>query len=117
MSKISLLLLTALFFISSSAFAISTSDKAVSNAKKKTADFVQVVDLSATEEAQVYEVLLAKEQKNLALKIDYKDNKEAYKAAMKPFNKKYNRQIKDIVGKDKMKKMNQYYKAQRSADK
>jgi len=111
MSKITTLLLTALLFISTSVFAVSASDKAVNNAKKKAADFVQVVDLNANEEAQVYKILLAKEQNTLAAKKEHKDDKQAFKSATKPFNKKANRQIKDIIGKERMKKMNKYFKA------
>ena len=117
MAKITTLLLIALLFISTAVFAVSTSDKAVSSAKKKTADFVQVVELNAGEEAQVYKVLLAKEQNTLAAMTDYKGDKQAFKAATKPLNKNSNRQIKDIIGKDKMQTMNRYYKAQRAADK
>jgi len=117
MSKITTLLLTALLFVSTSVFAISTSDKAVNNAKKKTADFVQVVELNADEEAQVYKILLAKEQNTLAARAEHKEDKQAFKAAIKPFNKKANRQVKDIIGKDRMKTMNFYYKTKKMANK
>ncbi len=117
MSKITTLLLTALLFVSTSVFAISASEKVVKIAKSKTADFVQVVELNADEEAQVYKVLLAKEQNTLAARTEHKGDKQSFKDATKPFNKKINRQIKDIIGKDKMKKMNQFYKAQRAANK
>jgi len=117
MSKISTLLLSALLFSSASVFAFSTADKAVSNAKKKTADFVHVVQLNANEEAQVYKVLLAKEKNALAAKEEHKGDKKAFKAATKPLNKKYNRQIKDIIGKDRMKEMNEYNKEKRAAAK
>lgn len=111
------LLLTALLFISTSVFAISTSEKAVKIAKNKTAEFVQVVELTADEEEQIYNILLAKEQNTLAAREEHKGDKQAFKAATKPFNKKANRQVKDIIGKDRMKKMNQFYAAKRSANK
>jgi len=117
MSKITTLLLTVLLFISTSVFAISASDKAVKKAKNKTADFVQVVELNASEEAQVYKILLAKEQNTLAARAENKGDKQGFKEATKPFNKKSNRQIKDVIGKDKMKKMNQFYKEQKAANK
>ena len=117
MSKITTLFLTALLFISTSVFATSASDKAVKVAEKKTADYVQVVKLNGNEQAQVYKILLAKEQNTLAAKTEHKGDKEAFKAATKPFTKKANRQIKDIVGKDKMQKMNQFYKTQRAENK
>lgn len=117
MSKITTLLLTAVLFISSSFVAISATDKAVSNAKGKIADFVQVVELNADEEAQVYTALLAKEQNTLTAKVEYKGDKKGFKAVTKPFNEKINRQIKEIIGKDRMKKMNKFYKAKRAASK
>lgn len=117
MSKITTLFLTALLFISTSVFATSASDKAVKVAEKKIADFVQVVKLNGNEQAQVYKILLAKEQNTLAAKTEHKGDKEAYKSATKPFNIKSNRQIKDIIGKDRMKTMNRYYKEQKVANK
>lgn len=117
MSKITTLLLTVLLFISASVYALSASEKAVEAAKTKTADFVQVVELNASEEAQVYKILLAKEQNTLAARTEHKGDKQGFKAATKPFNKKSNRQIKDVIGKDKMKAMNHYYKTKRAANK
>lgn len=117
MSKITTLFLTALLFISTSVFAASASDKAVEVAEKKTADYVRVVKLNGNEQAQVYKILLAKEQNTLLARQEHKGDKEAYKSATKPFNKKSNRQIKDIIGKDKMKKMNDFYTAKRAANK
>jgi len=117
MSKITTLLLTALLFVSTSVFTISASENAVKVAKNKTADFVQVIELNTDEQKQVYKILLAKEQNTLAARTEHKGDKKAFKDATKPFNKKSNRQIKDIIGKDKMKKMNQFYKAQRAANK
>jgi len=114
MSKLSTVLLTVLILLSGSTFAMSLSDKASEHAKNKTADFVQIVQLNADEEAQVYKILLAKEQNTLAAREKHKDDKQAFKSATKPFNKKYNRQIKDIIGKDRMKKMNQFFKEQKS---
>ena len=117
MKIISTSLITALLFISTSVFAMSVSEKAVKTAKNKTADFVQVVNLNKDEEAQVYKVLLAKEQNTLAARTEHKDDKKAFRAATKPFNKKSNRQIKDIIGGKRMQQMNQYTKAQRAASK
>jgi len=117
MSKITILLLTALLFVSTSVFAFSVSDKAEGNAKKKIDDFIQVVELNTSEKALVYKILLAKEQNTLVARKEHKGDKEAFKSATKPFNRKANRQIKDIIGKDKMKKMNQFYKAQKAAKK
>jgi len=110
MTKISTVLLTLFIIFSSSLSAMSLADKASSYAKSKTAEFVKVVHLTSDEEAQVYKILLVKEQNNLTARAEYKDDKQGFKAATKPLNKKYNRQIKDIIGKDKMKKMNQYFK-------
>jgi len=110
MSKISTVLLTALLLFSSSIFAMSLSEKASTYAKGKTTEFVQVVKLSSDEEAQVYKILLAKEQNTLAAREKYKGDKQGFKAVTKPVNKKYNRQIKDIIGKDRMKAMNKYFK-------
>jgi hypothetical protein len=117
MFKLSTRLIAALLFISTSVFATSASDKAVKAAEKKTADYVQVVKLNGNEQAQVYKILLAKEQNTLLARQEHKGDKEAFKAATKPFNKKSNRQIKDIIGKDKMQKMNQFYKTQKAASK
>ena len=110
MSKITTLLLITLLSISTSVFSFSMTDKAVTSAKNKTADFVQVVQLNADEQTQVYKILLAKEQNTLAARQKFKGDKKGFKAATKPLNKQYNRQIKDIIGKDRMKAMNQYFK-------
>lgn len=117
MAKITTLLLITLLFISTNAFAVSISDKAVNNAKSKTADFVNVVQLTADEEGQIYKILLAKEQHTLVAKEEHKDDKQAFKAVTKPFNIKANRQVKDIIGKDRMKKMNLYLKEKKVANK
>ncbi|WOH39492.1 hypothetical protein RI844_09755 [Thalassotalea fonticola] len=114
MKNLSTILMTVLLFISTSVFAAETADKA---AQKQTADYVQVVNLNKDEEAKVYQVLLEKEQQYSAAKKEHKGDKQALKAATKPLNKKYNRQIKDIIGADKMKKMNEYKKAQKAANK
>ena len=90
MAKITTLLLSALLFISTAVFAVSTSDKAVSSAKKKTADFVQVVELNAGEEAKVYKVLLAKEQNTLAAMTDYK-------GVNRPLRRQLNLLIKIVI--------------------
>ena len=60
-----------------------------------------------------YKILFAKEVNNLTVRAEYKGDKQGFKAATKPFNKKSNRQIKDIIGKEKMKKMNQYFKSKK----
>jgi len=117
MSKISILLLTTLLIFSNAIFAISVADKAMEIAKDKAADFVKIVELNENEASKIYKILLAKEQSNMLARQDYKGDKEGFKAATKPLNKKYNRQIKDVIGKNKMKKMNQFYKAQRAANK
>ncbi len=114
MFKIATLLLTTSLFLSTSVFAGSLADRAVDNAKSKIADFVKVIQLDSAEKERVYKILLAKEQKNLTAKKEHKDDKEAYRKAVSPFNKQYNRQIKDIIGKDKMKQMNKFYKAQKA---
>ena len=117
MSKISSLLLTTLLMFSTSVFAISVTDKAMEIAKDKAADFVQVVELNENEASNIYKILLAKEQNTILARQEHKADRASFKAATKPLNKKYNRQIKDVIGKDRMKKMNQFYKAQRAANK
>ena len=116
MKNLSTILMTVLLFISTSVFAVDTADKTAKAAQKNTAAFVQVVNLNKNEEAKGYQILLAKEQQYSAAKKEHKGDKKAFKAATKPLNKKYNRQIKDIIGADKMKKMNEYKKAQRAAN-
>ncbi len=117
MSKISILLLTILLIFSNGIFAISVADKAVRIAKDKAADFVKIVKLNENEASTIYKILLEKEQSAVLARQDYKGDKKGFKAVVKPLNIKYNRQIKDVIGKDKMKKMNQFYKAQRATNK
>ena len=110
-------LMAVLLFISTTIFAISAEDKIIKAAKAKTASFVQVVNLDKDEEVQVYKILLTKEQQLSVARKKYKGDKEAFRAEMKPANRDYNRQIKDIIGGKRMKEMNEYNKAQRAANK
>lgn len=109
--------MTVLLFISTSVFANTAEEKVAKAAKKRTDAFVQVVNLNKDEEDKVYKILLAKEHKLSATRKKHKGDKEAFKAEMKPLNRNYNRQIKDIIGGERMVKMNQYTKAQRAANK
>ena len=77
MSKLTTIFITALLFLSSSVFAISATEKNEVNAKSKLESFVQVVNLNANEQAQVYKVLLAKEQSTMLARQDYKGDKKA----------------------------------------
>ncbi len=116
MSKILTILLTLSVIFSSDTFAMSLSDKAAETAKNKTAEYVQVVKLTSDEASQVYQILLVKEQNTLEAREKYKGDKLGFKAATKPMNQKYNRQIKDLIGKDKMKTMNKYFKAKKASN-
>ncbi|WP_435274131.1 hypothetical protein ACMAZF_12400 [Psychrobium sp. nBUS_13] len=117
MSKILTLLLAALLIISGNAWGFPSLDKATQNAKTKTTEFVKTIGLTPAQESAVYKILLAKEQKNVALKQIHKGNKKSFKIAIKPFNKQFNRRIKDLIGKDNMTLMNQYFKAKKSEKK
>ncbi len=116
MKNLSIILLTLSFFISSSVFAGDTIDQVAKIAKRKTAEFVQVLNLSKDEEEKVYQILLYKQHHYASLKNEYKADKKAFRAAAKPINVSTNRQLKEIIGAGKMKKMNQFKRAQRSAN-
>lgn len=117
MKNITTLLTSLLLIISTSAFAGDNADKTAKAAQKKTDAYVQVAGLNKDEQAQVYKILLDKEQKLSAAKEEHKGDKKAVKAAMKPFTASTNRQIKDIIGAEKMDKMNAHLKAKRAAAK
>ncbi len=77
--------------------------------------FIKAASLTKDEQVEVYQILLHKEQQYTLAKNEYKGNKVAFKSAIKPINRASNRQIKDIIGAERMKKVNDYKKAQRAA--
>jgi len=113
MSKVATIFIISLLFISNSIFAISATDTAEINAKNKLVTFTDVSNLNVNEQAQVYKILLAKEQDVILIRKKHKGDKKSFKTANKAINKKYNRQIKDVIGKERMKKVNHFSKVKR----
>jgi len=107
--------MTILLLISTSVFAMTTQEREVKVAKKNTAAFIKAASLTKDEQVEVYQILLQKEQQYTLAKNEYKGNKVAFKSAIKPINRTTNRQIKDIIGAERMNKVNDYKKAQRAA--
>lgn len=84
-------------------------------AEKLTAQWVEVCSLSADQESKLIVVLTAKVKEiSEARELNGKGT-EAFKAKRKEIAKRYNPQIKDIVGKENMQKMKEHKKQQKQA--
>jgi len=115
MKTTSTLLITVLLIITTSAFSMTNQEREIKVAKKNTTAFIKAASLTKDEQSQVYKILLDKEQQNTMIKNKYKGDKVAYRSAIKPLNRTFNRQIKDIIGAERMNQVNDYKKAKREA--
>ena len=117
MRNIATILMTVLLLISTSVLAGNIEEKEAKQAQKRTDVFVEVAKANKQEQQQIYQIMLKKEQQYTAFRKDHKDDKKALKEALKPVNQVANRQIKDIIGSERMNKVHKYHKAKREANK
>jgi len=102
-----------LLFLVVTTYTTSAQSKEEIYVKKTTDELEEVLKLSKKEKSKVYDILLEREFKVSAIKKEYKSDPETRSAEMKKINPAYNRQIKDIIGKERMATYNEYKKAQR----
>jgi len=117
MKKLSTIFMSLLVLLSSSVFAITAEEREANAARQRTDIFVSVVNLNKNEQEKIYQILLSKEKQSTAVRNKHKGDKDTIRASIKPLNRTSNRQIKDIIGRERMGKMNDYFKAQRAAKK
>jgi len=94
-------------------YSVNAQSKTENVVKQRTEELTKVLQLTETEKNQLYDILLEKELKIVAIRKEYKSDPAARKAEIKKINPVYNRKIKDIIGKERMAKYNVYKKSKR----
>ena len=110
MKKVYLLLLGFILTCS-----VNAQSKAEVFAKENTEKLSQILEFTETENVQVYNILVEKETEFNALRKKHKGDKDAIRAETEKLNPIYNRRLKDILGKERMKKYHDYFKAKYKA--
>ena len=95
--------------------SINAQTKAEIFAKENTEKLSDILGLTETENVQVYDILVEKETEFNLLRNKYKDDKDTLRAEIEKLNPIYNRRLKDILGKERMKKYHDYFKAKYKA--
>ena len=106
MKKVYLLLLGFVLTCS-----VNAQSKAEVFAKENTEKLSEILEFTETENLQVYNILVEKETEFNVLRKKYKGDKDAIRAETEKLNPIYNRRLKDILGKERMKKYHDYFKA------
>jgi len=91
----------------------SAQSKVETSVRQHTEEMTQVLQLTAAEKTQVYDILLEKELKTVTLRKKYKSDPDTKKAAIKKINPLYNRQLKNVIGKERMVRYNAHKKSKR----
>ena len=110
MKKVYILLFGVIF-----TYSLNAQTKAENFAKENTEKLSEILKFTESENVQVYNILLEKETEFNVLRKKYKDDKDTLKAEIQKLNPIYNRRLKDILGKDRMKKYHDYFKAKYNA--
>ena len=100
-----------LFFGFILTYSINAQSKAENFAKENTEKLIEVLQLTKTENVQVYDILLERENKFTVLRKKYKDDKNTRKAEIEKLGPIYNRRLRDILGGEKMNKFHDYFKS------
>lgn len=110
MKKLYLLLLG--FVITGS---VNAQSRAENFAKENTEKLSEILQFTETENVQVYNILVEKETEFNVIRKKFKGDKDAIRAEIEKLNPIYNRRLKDILGKERMKKYHDYFKAKYKA--
>ena len=110
MKKVYLLLLGFILTCS-----VNAQSKAEVFAKENTEKLSQILEFTETENVQVYNILVEKETEFNVIRKKFKGDKDAIRAEIEKLNPIYNRRLKDILGKERMKKYHDYFKAKYKA--
>ena len=92
-------------------YSINAQSKAENFAEKNTEKLTEVLQLTKTENVQVYDILLERENEFNVLRKKHKDDKNTLRAEIEKLHPIYNRKLKDILGKERMKKYHDYFKS------
>ena len=92
-------------------YSINAQSKAENFAKENTEKLTEVLQLTKTENVQVYDILLERENEFNVLRKKYKDDKNTRKAEIEKLGPIYNRRLRDILGGEKMNKFHDYFKS------
>ena len=90
---------------------INAQSKAEIFAKENTEKLSEILEFTETEYIQVYGILVEKENEFNILRKKYKGDKDTIKAEIQKLHPIYNRRLKDILGKERMNKYHNYFKA------
>jgi hypothetical protein len=96
-------------------YSVNAQSKAEIFAKENTEKLSEILQFTETENVQVYDILLEKETEFNVLRKKLKGDKDAIRAEIEKLNPIYNRRLRDILGKERMKKMHDYFKAKYKA--
>ena len=96
-------------------YSVNAQSKAEIFAKENTEELSEILQFTETENVQVYDILLEKETEFNVLRKKLKGDKDAIRAEIEKLNPIYNRRLRDILGKERMKKMHDYFKAKYKA--
>ena len=95
--------------------ALNAQSKAEIFANENTEKLSEILEFTEAEYTQVYDILFEKETEFNVLRKKYKDDKDTLRAEIEKLNPIYNRRLKDILGKERMKKYHDYFKAKWAA--
>lgn len=111
MKKIALLFFVAIMALPSIAQKKAQYEK---TAEKLVVTWDEVCSLSDEQTNALLPVMVDKQKELFENRVANKDNKAALKEGEKSIGKKYQAQIKAIVGEENIKKMNEHWKAQKN---
>lgn len=94
---------------------VNAQSRAENFAKENTEKLSEILQFTETENIQVYNILVEKETEFNVLRKKLKGDKDAIRAEIEKLNPIYNRRLKDILGKERMKKYHDYFKAKYKA--
>lgn len=109
MRKLFLILVASIISIS----AFTQNNPAEKNAKKTLDKWMEVCNLDSKTQVALYEVLLEKQEAMIKAKDVHGKGTEALKQAKKQIGKEFSPRIKEVVGDECAKKMNEYWKSQK----
>lgn len=98
-------------------YSLNAQTKAENFAKKNTEKLTEVLQLTKTENVQVYDILLERENEFTVLRKKYKDDKNTRKTEIQKLRPIYKGRLKDILGKERMKKYHDYFKSKKNKSK
>ena len=95
--------------------SVNAQSKAEIFAKENTEKLSEILQFTETENVQVYNILVEKETEFNVIRKKFKGDKDAIRTEIEKLNPIYNRRLKDILGKERMKKYHDYFKAKYKA--